>query len=95
MGLIYHENRKLFLYDPSINLFPVMKLGLTMGISLLMCVLLLDATVRWSLLAASAAVLAGILLMTVACYFIFGLKDVWDLIRRRMRGGAASSLLRA
>jgi O-antigen/teichoic acid export membrane protein len=95
MGLIYHENKKLFLDDPSINLIPVLKLGLTMAVSLIFCVVFLNFTMQWSLIPAGAAAMAGILSLVVACFYIFGLKDVWDLVRRRMRGGAASSLLRA
>ena len=92
MGLIYHENKRLFLDDPSITLFPVLKLGLTMAVSGAFCVGLLRYTVQWPLIPAGAAGMAGILMLFVECYFVFGLKDVWDMVRRRMRGGALNLL---
>jgi len=85
MGLIYHENKKLFHNDPSINFIPVVKLGLVMAVSLPICMGLVHFGQRISLTMVGVAAVVGILLLVLESYFVFGLQDVWTLFRSRLR----------
>ncbi len=95
MGLLYRENKKLFDNDPSITLMPVLKMILVLLISTPFCAGLLHLTAHRSLLWMGAAATAGTLLLIVESYFVFGIKDVWDLLRRKLKADAASVLVRA
>lgn len=85
MGLIYHENKKLFEDDASINLVPVFKLCGILFASTLLSVVLLQWAVPRSLLAVAAAMIAGMLVVTAESYFAFGLKDLWLMVRKKLR----------
>ena len=90
MGLIYHENKKLFHNDPSISFVPVLKLSLVMLVSLPICVGLVHYVQQRSLVMVGAAAACGVVMLTVESYFVFGLKDVWDEFQRRRPGRAVS-----
>ena len=91
MGLIYHENRKLFDFDPSINLIPVMKLVVVMLASLLLCNGLIRMVQHQSMLCLGAVAMAGILGIAVECYFVFGLRNVIVRLHRGTRLDTVSS----
>jgi len=88
MTLIYFENKKLFNNDPSISLVPVMKLGAVMAVSLPICAAMLAFARQRSLVVVAIVAVAGILGLMTESYLVFGLKDVWDELRARMRGRA-------
>ena len=83
MGFIYYENKKLFDYDPSISLTPVMKLVVVMAGSLLLCAGLIHLVQQGSLLLLGAVATAGVLGLVVECYLVFDLKDVIVRLHRR------------
>jgi O-antigen/teichoic acid export membrane protein len=83
IGLIYHENRKLFHNDPSINLLPVLKLGLVMTVSLPICWAMVQFARRHSLIMVGAVAVGGLVLLVAESYFVFGLKDVWQEFQDR------------
>jgi len=85
MGLIYHENKKLFHNDSSISFIPVIKLALVMLVSLPVCVgLVLFAQQRSMAMVGGVAVI-GVMLVAAESYFVFGLKEVWNEFQRRMQ----------
>jgi O-antigen/teichoic acid export membrane protein len=84
MGLIYHENKKLFDNDPSINIYPVLKLCLVMFASLPVCFLLVNYARERSLAMVGMMAFIGMLILVVESYFVFGFKDVLDLFQRRL-----------
>jgi O-antigen/teichoic acid export membrane protein len=88
MALIYFENKKLFNDDPSISLIPVLKLGAVMAVSLPICAVMINFALRRSLVTVALVAIVGILGLTLESYLVFGLKDVWDQVRERMRGRA-------
>jgi O-antigen/teichoic acid export membrane protein len=88
MGLIFRENRKLFDHDASITLGPVIRLVAVMVVSLAACVGLLDFAVPRSTMAVVAVAVPGLALLMVESYFVFGLRDVWSELGRRMRQSA-------
>jgi hypothetical protein len=90
MGLIYHENKKLFQNDPSISVVPVFKLALVMLVSLPICGGLVHYSQQRSLVMVGAAAAFGLAVLTVESYFVFGLRDVWDEFQRRRTGTAFS-----
>ena len=83
MGLIYYENRKLFHFDPSINLVPVLKLTLVMILSLPLCAGMIHYALQYSIAVVGAIAMAGMAIVAVESYFVFGLKDVWLEFQRR------------
>jgi O-antigen/teichoic acid export membrane protein len=85
MGLIYHENKKLFHYDPSINFIPVVKLALVMLVSLPVCIGLLHYAQQRSMTVVGVAAVIGVMMVATEDYFVFGLKDVWNEFQRRMQ----------
>jgi hypothetical protein len=89
MALIYRENRKLFEDDPSITLVPVMKLVAVMLVSLPLCMGLVYLAQERSLVTTGMVAVAGMILLTVESYFVFGLKDTWSEFRHRMRARTA------
>jgi O-antigen/teichoic acid export membrane protein len=91
MGLIYYENKRLFNNDPSINLFPVLKLWMVMLVSLPICLGLVHFAQQRSLFVVGAVAVAGIAMLCVESYFVFGLKDVWDEFQQRRQTKALSS----
>jgi len=91
MGLIYHENKKLFHHDPSINFFPVIKLMLVMFLSLPLCIGLVTVTQHRSLMASGLTAAGGTMLLAIESYFVFGLKSVWRQFRMRARGAVAQA----
>jgi O-antigen/teichoic acid export membrane protein len=90
MGLIYQENKKLFRNDPSINFIPVLKLALVMLVSMPICVGLVHFGQQRSLGMVGAAAVAGMMMLIAESYFVFGFKDVVDLIQNRMQRKVAS-----
>jgi O-antigen/teichoic acid export membrane protein len=91
MGLLYRENKKLLGNDPSINLLPILKLISVLLISLPLCAAILHQTAHHSLWIVSAAAAAGSLLLVVESYFVFGVREVWDLLRSRLKQTSASA----
>jgi O-antigen/teichoic acid export membrane protein len=85
MGLIYHENKRLFHNDPSITFIPVVKLGLVMAVSLPICMGMVHFAQRISLTMVGVAAVLGILILVAESYFVFGFKDVWTLLLNRLR----------
>ena len=85
MGLIYHENRKLFHNDPSINFIPVIKLALVMLISLPVCAGMLHYAQQRSMTMVGGVAVIGIMMVAVEVYFVFGLRDVWNEFQLRMK----------
>lgn len=88
MGLIYFENKKLFNHDPSISIVPVLKLGAVMAVSLPICAAMLTFARQRSLTMVAIVATVGLMLVIVVCYFVFGLKDVVDQLRVRVRDRA-------
>jgi peptidoglycan biosynthesis protein MviN/MurJ (putative lipid II flippase) len=88
MGLIYFENKKLFNHDPSISIVPVLKLGAVMAVSLPICAAMLAFARQRSLTMVAIVATVGLMLVIVVCYFVFGLKDVVDQLRVRVRDRA-------
>jgi O-antigen/teichoic acid export membrane protein len=88
MGLIYFENKKLFHDDPSISMIPVLKLGAVMAVSLPICAAMLSVARERSLVTVAVVATVGIVGLTVESYLVFGLKDVWDELRARVRDRA-------
>jgi O-antigen/teichoic acid export membrane protein len=86
MGLLYYENKKLFRNDPSVNFIPVLKLALVMLVSLPICIWGVSYVRQRSLLLVGAVAMLGMSLLIAESYFVFGLKDVWNQFRLRMRG---------
>lgn len=75
MGLLYHENKKLFHNDPSINFIPVVKLALVMLVSLPVCVGLLRYAQQRSLSMVCGVAVMGVIMVAAESYFAFWLKD--------------------
>ena len=91
MGFLYHENRKLFEFDKSINILPVLKLALVMFIFLPICILLVNYGRHHSLLLLGAVDVLGIMMLVTTVYFVFGLKDLVSLLERQVKKRAAIS----
>jgi O-antigen/teichoic acid export membrane protein len=91
MGLIYHENRRLFQYDSSINFIPVLKLAAVMLVSLPICVAAIGYARQRSLAMVGTVATLGTLLLIGESYCVFGLREMWSQIRLRMRGDAVSA----
>jgi len=91
MGLIYYENKRLFNNDPSINLIPVLKLWLVLLVSLPICLGLVHFAQQRSLIVVGAVAVAGIAILCVESYFVFGLKDVWDEFQQKRQIKTLSS----
>jgi O-antigen/teichoic acid export membrane protein len=92
MALLYHENRKLFHRDPSINFIPVLKLALVMLVSLPICIVGVDYARQRSLLLVGTVAIMGMLMLVAESYFVFGLKGVWGQFRLRMQYSAEKLL---
>jgi len=88
MALIYFENKKLFNNDPSISMVPVLKLGAAMAISMPICAAMLTFARHRSLAVVAVVAAAGIVALTIESYLVFGLKDVMDQLRMRVRDRA-------
>ena len=85
MALIYLENRKLFSNDPSITFTQVFKLVCVMLVSLPVCMGMVHVARQHSLGMVAAVAVAGMLMLTVESYFVFGMRDVWVEFEQRMR----------
>jgi O-antigen/teichoic acid export membrane protein len=90
MVFIYHENKRLFRNDPSINFLPILKLWLVMAVSLPICMGLVHFGQQISLTMVGVAAMVGMLILTLESYFVFGLKDVWVLLLSRLRRNQAA-----
>jgi O-antigen/teichoic acid export membrane protein len=91
MGFIYHENKKLFHYDPAISFIPVVKLALVMLVSLPVCAGMLHYAQQRSLTMVGGVAVMGVMMVSAESYFVFGLKDVWKEFQRRMQLRTSSS----
>jgi O-antigen/teichoic acid export membrane protein len=85
MVLIFVENKRLFNNDPSVTFWPVVKLASVMMLSLPVCIAMIHFTLRRSLAAVALAAFAGICMLSVEVYFVFGLQEIWDQFLHRMR----------
>jgi O-antigen/teichoic acid export membrane protein len=85
MGLIYTENRKLFDNHASITLTPVLKLVAIMLASLPICMALLKLVSPLSLAIMGVVATAGVILLMVESYFVFGLKAVCTEFGQKIR----------
>jgi hypothetical protein len=88
MALIYRENRKLFDHHASITFTPVINLVLVMLVSLPVCMGLVHFAVHRSMAMVAAVALGGLLLLIAESYFVFGLKDLWIELEKKMRQSA-------
>jgi O-antigen/teichoic acid export membrane protein len=91
MGLIYYENMRLFNNDPSISLVPVLKLGLVMLVSLPICWAMVQYARQRSVLLVGMVAVAGMMMLSVESYFVFGLKEVWSGFRDRAHRRASQA----
>jgi O-antigen/teichoic acid export membrane protein len=85
MGLLYHENRKLFNFDSTINLIPVIKLAIIMLVSLPICAVIVRLALQRSLFAVGSVAAAGTLMLVAVSYFVFGLGEVRSEFQHRMQ----------
>lgn len=85
MVLIYLENKKLFDYDPSINLSPVIKLACVMLLSLPICMLIVHFAQQKSMSIVAVAAILGEIMLIAESSFVFGLKDVWAEIALKLQ----------
>jgi O-antigen/teichoic acid export membrane protein len=85
MVLIYRENKKLFRNDPSITFTPVLKLVFVMLVSLPICMVFVYLALQRSLGFVGAVAVIGELMLIVESYFVFGLKDLWIELERKVR----------
>lgn len=84
MALLYFENKKLFNFDPSISMFPVLKLALVFGLALPPAWWLVDY-LRWHPLWFQAALaLAATVVLFAISYWVFGLYIVQQRIFSRL-----------
>ena len=85
MLLIYNENRVLFDRDPSISIVPALKLVGIFALCVPLCVALIHFTQGRSFETLSLIGIAGIALLTVQSYYVFGVKDVYALFQKRIQ----------
>jgi O-antigen/teichoic acid export membrane protein len=85
MGLIYFENKKLFNYDSSITLMPVLKLAAVMALSLPLCAVMINFARQQSLVVVALVATVGLFGLVVESYLVFGLKDVLAQLRERLK----------
>jgi O-antigen/teichoic acid export membrane protein len=88
MALIYRENRKLFDHHASITFTPVINLVLVMLVSLPVCMGLVHFAAQRSMGLKAAVAVAGGILLIAESYFVFGLKDLWIELEKKMRQSA-------
>lgn len=84
MLLIYNENRVLFDRDPSISIVPAVKLVGIFALCVPACLALIHFAQGRSLETLSLIGIAGIALLTVQSYYVFGVKDVYALLQKRI-----------
>jgi O-antigen/teichoic acid export membrane protein len=80
MALLYFENKKLFSFDSSINMLPVLKLALVFALALPPSWWLVDYLRTQSRPEQAALALAATVLLAVISYWVFGLY----LVKRRI-----------
>lgn len=85
MVLLYHENKKLFRNDPSINFVPVLILVSVMLVSLPLCILGVEYARQHSLLAVCVVAIVGTMILGAQSYLVFRLKDVSRQFLLKMR----------
>ncbi len=86
MALLYRENRKLFAGDSTITLIPVAKLAAVVGISLPLCMMVLEHARRRPLAVDGAIAAAATLVLCVVSWFVFGLNTVQERIWAKPAG---------
>jgi hypothetical protein len=90
MVLIYLENQKLFDYDRSITLSPVIKLVCVMLVSLPLCMLMVHFAQQKSMGIVAVAAILGEIMLIAESSLVFGLKDVWAEAVQKSRFRAKS-----
>jgi len=85
MVLIYVENRKLFEYDSSITLGPVVRLMSMMLVCLPACMVLVHYAMQRSMATLVVVAAAMEIAMIAASYSLFGLRDALRELAMRMR----------
>ncbi|HEY1502536.1 MAG TPA: polysaccharide biosynthesis C-terminal domain-containing protein [Acidobacteriaceae bacterium] len=80
MALLYRENRKLFLFDPSITMTPVLKLAAMVGAALPLCILLMRYDRPFPLFVQALIAVAGTVVLFAVAWFVFGL----GMVRKRL-----------
>jgi O-antigen/teichoic acid export membrane protein len=87
MALLYFENKKLFNFDPSINMIPVLKLALVFGLALPPSWWLVDSIRGHSLLYQATLALGATIALMAVSYWVFGLYLVQQRIFSRLSSG--------
>jgi O-antigen/teichoic acid export membrane protein len=87
MALLYFENKKLFNFDSSISMFPVLKLALVFGFALLPSSWLVDYIRGHGVLYQAGFVLAANAVLFGISYWVFGLYLVQRRILSRLSSG--------
>jgi O-antigen/teichoic acid export membrane protein len=84
MALLYRENKLLFSNDDSITIGPVLRLVALMVIALPCCYALIALGQSRSASAMAAFASAGILLIALPSYFLFGMNDLRAYLPQRL-----------
>ena len=93
MALLYFENKKLFHHDPSINMFPVLKLAAFTCLALPPCMALVNYLRHRSFAEEAGLALAGTLVLFAASYWVFGLNLVQQRILSRLASRRVSTVV--
>jgi O-antigen/teichoic acid export membrane protein len=88
MALIFRENRKLFDHHESITFTPVINLVLVMLVSLPICMGAVHFAIQRSMGIVAAVAVAGGVMLIAESYFVFGLKDFWMELEKKLRQSA-------
>jgi O-antigen/teichoic acid export membrane protein len=87
MALLYFENKKLFDFDPSITMFPVLKLALIFGLALPPSWWLVNYLRGHSFIVQASLGLGATGILFFICYWAFGLYLVQQRIVARLASG--------
>lgn len=93
MGLLYFENKKLFDADPSITMWPVLKLGALMGLALPACMAVVNYSRHHGQVEQGALAALGATVIFLVCYWLFGLNVVQQRVLARWSARRQASLV--